>query len=55
MEILNYVLPALIFITAGYYLYKKYRDTYQKGKCAGCSSYGSCNKIYKVEIDTNQK
>lgn len=50
MDALNYVVPVIIFMLAGYFLYRRYRDIYQKGKCASCSSYGSCNKVYKVEI-----
>ncbi|MEZ0323169.1 MAG: hypothetical protein ABWJ98_02505 [Hydrogenothermaceae bacterium] len=48
--VINYILPILIFAGAGYFLFKKYRSVYQKGKCASCSSYCSCQKSYKVEI-----
>lgn len=50
MEVLNYLLPGVIFVIAGYFLYTRYKNVYQKGKCANCSSYKSCDKVYKVEI-----
>ncbi|MEJ5172368.1 MAG: hypothetical protein WHT47_01510 [Hydrogenothermaceae bacterium] len=49
-NILNYTLPAFIFTVAGYFLYRKFKSVYQRGKCASCSSYSSCQKSYKVEI-----
>ena len=46
----DYILGFGIVFLAVLFLYKKIRNSLQKGKCASCPVYGECEKEKKVDI-----
>jgi len=50
-HLIEYIVGGLIVSGAGVYLYFKFKNEIQKGKCANCSLYEGCSKEHKIKID----
>ncbi|MCW4573755.1 FeoB-associated Cys-rich membrane protein [Venenivibrio stagnispumantis] len=44
---IDYIIGLVLLIFAIYILYRIFKKNIQKGKCANCSLYSSCQKSYK--------